>query len=269
MRPAFYISDGTAITSEVFGHALLSLFPTEFEHHTISFVETPEKALEAKAKINAASKHSGMPALVFHTFVNPEIREIIDSCDGVIYNFLEHFISPLEKVLDIQAKPKAHRTHSIHENSYDYRIEAVNYALANDDGSNISNYEDADIILVGVSRSGKTPSSLYLALQYGVKAANYPFTEEDLEDLRLPTFLKPFKNKIFGLTIDADRLMEIRDNRMANSKYSSARQCRMELREVEKLYKKEKIPFVNTTKFSVEEITAKILAETGLQRYKY
>lgn len=269
MRPAFYISDGTAITSEVFGHALLSLFPVEFEHHTISFVETAEKALEAKEKINAASKRTGQPALVFHTFVNPEIREIIDSCDGVIYNFLEHFISPLENVLDIKAKPKAHRTHSMHENSYDYRIDAVNYALANDDGSNISNYEDADIILVGVSRSGKTPSSLYLALQYGVKAANYPFTEEDLEDLRLPSFLIPHKKKMFGLTIDADRLMDIRNNRMANSKYSSARQCRMELREVEKLYKKEKIPFINTTKFSVEEITAKILAETGLQRYKY
>jgi len=269
MRAAFYISDGTAITSEVFGHALLSLFPTEFEHHTISFVESIEKANEAKEKINAASKRTGQPPLVFHTFVNPEIREIIDSCNGVIYNFLEHFVSPLEKELGIEAKPKAHRTHSIHENSYDYRIEAVNYALANDDGSNVNNYAEADVILVGVSRSGKTPSSLYLALQYGVKAANYPFTEEDLEELTLPDFLKPHKKKIFGLTIDAQRLMEIRDNRMANSKYSSARQCRMELREVEKLYKKEKLPFINTTKFSVEEITAKILSQTGLQRYKY
>lgn len=269
MRPAFYISDGTAITSEVFGHALLSLFPMTFEHHTISFVETLEKAEEAKAKINAASKRTGQKALVFHTFVNPEIRKIIDSCDGVIYNFLEHFVSPLEKELNIAATPKAHRTHSIQENSYDYRIDAVNYALANDDGSNVNNYADADIILVGVSRSGKTPTSLYLALQYGVKAANYPFTEDDMEDLRLPEFLKPHKKKIFGLTIDADRLMDIRDNRMANSKYSSARQCRMELREVEKLYKKEKLPYVNTTKFSVEEITAKILAEKGLQRHKY
>ncbi|MFD2166658.1 pyruvate, water dikinase regulatory protein [Thalassotalea euphylliae] len=269
MRAAFYISDGTAITSEVFGHALLSLFPMEFEHHTISFVETIEKAEEAKAKINAAKKRTGEEPLVFHTFVNPEIRRIIDSCDAVIYNFLEHFVSPVQKVLGVEAKPKAHRTHSIHENSYDYRIDAVNYALANDDGSNVTNYADADVILVGVSRSGKTPSSLYLALQYGVKAANYPFTDDDMDDLKLPDFLKPYKKKIFGLTIDAERLIDIRDNRMANSRYSSARQCRMELREVEKLYKKEKIPFINTTKFSVEEITAKILSEMGLQRYKY
>lgn len=269
MRSAFYISDGTAITSEVFGHALLSLFPTEFEHHTISFVETIEKAEEAKAAINKACARTGEPPLVFHTFVNNEIREIIDSCDGIIYNFLEHFVSPLEQTLGIAAKPKAHRTHSIHENSYDYRIDAVNYALANDDGSNVANYAHADVILVGVSRSGKTPTSLYLALQYGIKAANYPFTDDDMDELKLPPFLKAHKKKLFGLTIDAERLMDIRDNRMANSKYASARQCRMEVREVEKLYKKERMPYLNTTKLSVEEITAKILSETGLQRYKY
>lgn len=269
MRKAFYISDGTAITSEVFGHALLSLFPVEFEHDTISFVETEEQAIEAKERINKAAKRTGEPPLVFHTFVNPDIREIIDSCDAIIYNFLEHFISPLEKQLGIAAKPKAHRTHSIHENSYDNRIDAVNYSLANDDGSNVSNYAQADVILVGVSRSGKTPTSLYLALQYGIKAANYPFTDDDMDELKLPEFLSPHKKKLFGLTIDAQRLMDIRDGRMANSKYSSARQCRMEVREVEKLYKKEKIPFLNTTKLSVEEITAKILSETGLQRYKY
>ena len=269
MRAAFYISDGTAITSEVFGHALLSLFPTEFEHFTIPFVESVEKAKEVKDKINKKTKHTGEPALVFHTFVNPEIREVIDSCDGVIYNFLEQFVSPLEEKLGIKAKPKAHRTHSIHENSYDYRIDAVNFALANDDGSNITNFEHADVILVGVSRSGKTPSALYLALQYGIKAANYPFTDDDMDELKLPSFLKKHKKKLFGLTIDAQRLMDIRDGRMANSKYASARQCRMEVREVEKLYKQEKIPFLNTTKFSVEEITAKILSQTGLQRYKY
>lgn len=269
MRAAFYISDGTAITSEVFGHALLSLFPTEFEHFTIPFVESVEAAIEVKAKINRACEKSGEKPLVFHTFVNPEIREIIDSSDAIIYNFLEHFVSTMENNIGIKAKPKAHRTHSIHENSYDFRIDAVNYAMANDDGSNISNYEHADIILVGVSRSGKTPTSLYLALQYGVKAANYPFTDDDIDEMEIPAFLKPYKKKLFGLTIDAERLHDIRQGRMANSRYSSIRQCRMEIREVEKLYKREKIGFINTTKLSVEEITAKILAATGLQRNKY
>lgn len=269
MRTAFYISDGTAITSEVFGHALLSLFPVEFDHVTIPFVETIDKAQEVVQQINRASKSSGEKPFVFHTFVNPEIRETIDNSQGVIYNFLEHFVQPVEQELGVTAKPKTHRTHSIHENSYDFRIDAVNFALANDDGSKVTNYEHADVILVGVSRSGKTPTALYLALQYGVKAANYPFTDDDMDELALPDFLKKHKKKIFGLSIAPDRLHEIRDGRMANSKYSSARQCRMEIREVEKLYKKEKIPFLNTTKLSVEEISAKILSETGLQRYKY
>lgn len=269
MRTAFYISDGTAITSEVFGHALLSLFPVEFDHVTIPFVETIEKAEEVVQQINRASKSSGEKPFVFHTFVNPEIRETIDNSQGVIYNFLEHFVQPVEQELGITAKPKTHRTHSIHENSYDFRIDAVNFALANDDGSKVTNYEHADVILVGVSRSGKTPTALYLALQYGVKAANYPFTDDDMDELALPSFLKKHKNKLFGLSIAPERLHEIRDGRMANSKYSSARQCRMEIREVEKLYKKEKIPFLNTTKLSIEEISAKILSQTGLQRYKY
>ncbi|WP_371379190.1 pyruvate, water dikinase regulatory protein [Thalassotalea aquiviva] len=269
MRTAFYISDGTAITSEVFGHALLSMFPIELEHITIPFVETVDKAEEVKQQINNYYQRTGERPIVFHTFVNPEIKDIIDSCEGVIYNFLEHFIAPMEASLGLKAKPRAHRTHSMHENSYDFRIDAVNFALANDDGSRITDYEHADVILVGVSRSGKTPTSLYLALQYGIKAANYPFTEDDMDELKLPSFLKKHKAKLFGLTIDSNRLHEIRDGRMANSTYSSARQCRMEVREVEKLYQKERIEFINTTKLSVEEISAKILSATGLQRYKY
>lgn len=272
MRSAFYISDGTAITSEIFGHALLSLFPMEFEHVTIPFVDDLEKANNVKDRINKESQRSGQIPLVFHTFANPEISEIFNHCDGIIYNFLEHFVSPLEEQLGLKAKITTHRTqgiHSIHENNYDHRIEAVNYALGNDDGANVTNYDLADVILFGVSRSGKTPSALYLALQYGVKAANYPFTDDDMENLKLPSFLTLHKKKLFGLTIDAQRLIDIRNSRLSNSKYASPQQCRMEIREVEKLYKKEKIPFLNTTKLSVEEITAKILLQTGLHRYKY
>lgn len=269
MRTAFYISDGTAITSEVFGHALLSLFPMTFDHITIPFVESAEKAEEVKQQINQKYAASGERPLVFHTFVNPDIRAIITASEGVDYNFLEHFVAPLERQLGIEAKPKQNRTHSIHENSYDYRIDAVNYSLANDDGANIKDYEQADIILVGVSRSGKTPTSLYLALQYGIKAANYPFTEEDMEEMKIPPFLAPYKHKLFGLTIDPERLHEIRSERRANSRYASMRQCRMELREVETLYKRQRIPYLNSTKISVEEISARILDQTGLKRYKY
>lgn len=270
MRTAYYISDGTAITSEVFGHALLSLFTIEFEHITIPFVETEEHAQQVVKKISESFQDDGQRPLVFYTIVNTEVRKIISKSVGINYNFLDQFVAPLEIVLGVPSKPEKHRTHSIHEKTYDIRIEAVNYALANDDGSNLQNYDEADIILVGVSRSGKTPTSLYLALQYGIKAANYPFTEEDMGDiLRMPAALKRFKDKMFGLTIDPQRLHQIRSERRANSRYASLQQCRMELREVENLYRKEKVPFLNSTRYSIEEISAKILATTGLKRKKY
>ncbi len=270
MRTAYYISDGTAITSEVFGHALLSLFTIEFEHITVPFVETEEQAQQVVKKISESFQDDGQRPLVFYTIVNTEVRKIISKSVGINYNFLDQFVAPLEIVLGVPSKPEKHRTHSIHEKTYDIRIEAVNYALANDDGSNLREYDQADIILVGVSRSGKTPTSLYLALQYGIKASNYPFTEEDMGDiLRMPPALKRFKDKMFGLTIDPQRLHQIRSERRANSRYASLQQCRMELREVENLYRKEKVPFLNSTRYSIEEISAKILATTGLKRKKY
>ncbi|CAM4126513.1 posphoenolpyruvate synthetase regulatory kinase/phosphorylase PpsR [Pseudoalteromonas byunsanensis] len=269
MRTAFYISDGTAITSEVFGHATLSMFPVEFNHQTIPFVETKKKAMEIKRLIDSTAESCGERPLVFFTFVNPELSEIILSSQGVCYDFLALASKVVKKELNVDPVPKIHRTHSIHEASYDFRIDAVNYALANDDGANIKDYEQADIILVGVSRSGKTPTSLYLALQYGIKAANYPMTEDDLEKGNFPSCLLPYKHKLFGLTINPERLSAIREGRMANSKYASLRQCRIEVREVEMLFKRHKTPYLNSTSHSVEEISAKIISETGLTRRKY
>lgn len=269
MRTAFYISDGTAITAEVFGHALLTLFPAQFEHVTIPFVETADMAEQVRQRINDRYKTTGQKPLVFQTFVDDNLRKIINASEGVCYDFLNNFVDPVQRELGVAPVPKTHRTHSIHEQTYDFRIDAVNFALANDDGSNLKNFDQADIILVGVSRSGKTPTSLYLALQYGIKAANYPFVEEDMQQLRLPEVLIRNKSKLFGLTITAERLSQIREQRRANSRYASLRQCQLELAEVEKLYQREQIPFLNSTHLSIEEISAKIIAKTGLKRRKY
>ncbi|MDX1537827.1 pyruvate, water dikinase regulatory protein [Arsukibacterium sp.] len=269
MRTAFYISDGTAITAEVFGHALLTLFPAQFEHITIPFVETADMAEQVKNRINDRYKTTGVKPLIFQTFVDDNLRHIINSSDGICYDFLNSFVEPIQRELGIAPVPKTHRTHSMHEKTYDFRIDAVNFALANDDGANMKNFDQADIILVGVSRSGKTPTSLYLALQYGIKAANYPFVEEDMERLRLPTELMRNKDKLFGLSITAERLSQIRQQRRPDSRYASIRQCTAELNEVEALYRREQIPFLNSTHLSIEEISAKIIAKTGLKRHKY
>lgn len=266
---AFYISDGTAITAENVGHATLSQFEMQIEHVTLPFIENIEMAKKVVSKINQIYAVDGKMPLVFYTFVDQQLKEIIEHAKAVCFDVLLPYTSKVEAALGVQATPKLHRTHSMKTNRYDYRIEAMNYALANDDGQTVQNYTDADVILVGVSRSGKTPTSIYLALNYGIKAANYPFIEDDMEELSLPTILKNNKKKLFGLTIDAKRLAAIRNERYANSKYASLRQCRMELREVERLYRKSKIPYINTTSFSVEEISAKIMSEMALVRFNH
>ncbi|MFQ6371713.1 pyruvate, water dikinase regulatory protein [Shewanella sp. YIC-542] len=265
----YYISDGTAITAEVFGHAVLSQFPLKFDSVTIPFVETTAKAEAVKKLINDSFITTGRRPLVFHSIVKSEIRDIIYSSEGLDYDFLNTFVAPLEQQLGVQAMPSMHRTHSMLNASYDARIEAINFAMENDDGQTLKHMDEADIILVGVSRCGKTPSSLYLSMQFGVKAANYPFIQEDMDNLKLPEVLKRNKHKLFGLTIDPARLHEIRESRLENSRYASMRQCRIEVKEVEMLFKKEKIPYIDTTHKSVEEIATKVLDTIGLERHMF
>ncbi|MPY24787.1 kinase/pyrophosphorylase [Shewanella psychropiezotolerans] len=269
LRKVFYISDGTAITAEVFGHAVLSQFPVEFDALTIPFVETEAKAQAIKAQIDDCFITTGERPLVFHSIVKPEIRDIIFSSEGIDYDFLNTFVAPLEKQLGMKASPVVHRTHGKDNEGYEARIEAINYTMDNDDGQTLKNIDSADLVLLGVSRCGKTPSSLYLSLQFGIKAANYPFVEDDMDNLKLPPELKRNKKKLFGLTIDPVRLHEIRQSRMENSRYSSLRQCRIEVKEVEMMYKRERIPYVDTTNHSVEEIATKILDVTGLKRHMF
>jgi [pyruvate, water dikinase]-phosphate phosphotransferase / [pyruvate, water dikinase] kinase len=265
----FYISDGTAITAEVFGHAVLSQFPLKFESLTIPFVETIQKAEAVKRQINHCFITTGIRPLVFHSIVKAEIRDIIYSSEGVDYDFLNTFVAPLEQQLGVSASPILHRTHGMGNHSYQTRIEAINFAMENDDGQTMKHMDKADLVLLGVSRCGKTPSSLYLSMQFGIKAANYPFTEDDMDNLKLPEALKRNKQKLFGLTIDPVRLHEIRQSRMENSRYSSLRQCRLEVKEVEMMFKRERIPYIDTTNHSVEEIATKILDVTGLERHMF
>jgi regulator of PEP synthase PpsR (kinase-PPPase family) len=173
----------------------------------------------------------------------------------------------MEKELGVVSSHTMGKTHSIVDStSYNLRIDAVNYTLAHDDGIQVQHYSEADLILAGVSRSGKTPTSLYLALQFGIKAANFPFVEEIYENMSLPQVLRPFKGKLFGLTINAERLSQIRSERRPNSQYASLEQCKCEIEDVENMFRHEKIPFLNTTFCSIEEISTRIIATSGIER---
>ena len=267
-RTAFFLSDQTGVTAETLGHSLLVQFDGQnFRQVTLPFIDTEDKAREAVKKINAASAEDELRPIVFSTLVQPECRQILKESQGLHLDIFDVFLDPLEVELEQTPAHASGRAHGMSDiDAYMKRIEATNFALANDDGGISRNYEMADVILVGVSRSGKTPTCLYLALQYGVYAANYPLTEEDFESGQLPDFLKEHKHKLFGLTITPDRLRQIRKERRPVGKYSSAQQVRYELRESAKLFKKFGIPYVDTTEFSIEEISSRILDSTGVDR---
>lgn len=267
-RQAFFISDGTGITAETLGHSLLSQFESiDFEQTTLPYIDSIDKATEVTSRLNQIAIDTGIKPIVFDTIVNHEIRSVISKANAFQVDIFSTFLSPLEKELQIDSSYSVGKSHVGGDNAgYKNRIDAVNFALDNDDGSKIKHYNQADIILVGVSRSGKTPTCLYLALQFGVKAANYPLTEEDLDNFELPEVLKPHRGKLFGLTIDPERLAAIRNERKANSRYASIAQCYYETEEVEHLYQQEQISFLSTTDLSVEEISTKIMLKANLNR---
>lgn len=267
-RHVFILSDGTGITAESFGNSLMTQFEsTLFEKQIIPYIDSVQKASEVVLTINENGRTNGSKPLIFMTLVNPEIREVINKADAKIFDLFNTFIGPLEEELQERSSYRVGKSHGVsNTEAYHRRIEAVDFALVHDDGLKVKGYQKADIILIGVSRCGKTPSCIYLALQYGILAANYPFTEEDIKGFKLPASLVPFKHKLFGLTIDPHRLEQIRNERFANSKYSSIDQCRFEVQEVEEMYRREKIPYINTTKYSIEEIATKIIATSGVQR---
>jgi regulator of PEP synthase PpsR (kinase-PPPase family) len=264
----FYISDQTGITSELLGQTLLSQFDAiDYMSQTLAYIDNKEKALEAVALINHHAQKNNIKPILFSTIVQPEIKAILHQANALMLDVFEQFISPLEQAFNSASSHRVGKQHcSDDKEAYDHRIKAVNFALNTDDGLATKQYHQADIILIGVSRSGKTPTALYLAMQFDIMVANYPITEDDLEKYELAPWATKFKDKLFGLEIDALRLQEIRSERRANSPYSSIEQCEFEVSQIKKLYKQENIPTINTTYRSIEEIATRIIDKAGLKR---
>jgi regulator of PEP synthase PpsR (kinase-PPPase family) len=259
-RTVFIISDGTGITAETFSHSILAQFETNFKQIRIPFVNTMDKAHQALKEINHHAELHGVKPIVFSTLVNPEINELINGSKAMVLDMFHTFVAPLEQELNLKSTHAIGRFHqNIETESYKNRIEAINFSLAHDDGQSHKNLEEADVILVGVSRSGKTPTCLYLAMQYGIKSANYPLIPEDFERGTLPTELKKYQPKLFGLTIDPQRLSQIRNERRPNSKYASLDNCRYEINEAHSMMERERIPWLTSTHKSIEEISTTIL----------
>ncbi len=267
-RSAFFISDGTAITAETLGRSLLSQFgDVQFDIKIIPYVNTLELARDAVKRIEESYRLTQLKPLVFDTIVSDDIRNIINEAPACNLDIYEGLITRIADEIGHTPNPHSGMAHGrVDSDDYKARIDAVHFALDNDDGARTTHYDGADIILIGLSRSGKTPTSLYLALQFGIRAANYPFTEDDLDSNRLPKALQPYRHKLFGLTIDTERLVRIRQERKAGSRYASLAQCQEEQRAIQAIYTTQKIPNLNVSEMSIEEIATRILQITGLSR---
>lgn len=266
-RTVFFVSDQTGVTAETMGHSLLTQFEgLEFRPVTLPFVSSVDKAEEVVRRINRTAAEEGVRPIIFSTLVQDELRNIVMGSEALFLDFFAAFVGPLERELDRRSTHRAGRAHGMADlAAYTMRINATNYTLTNDDGSG-GDYQTADLILIGVSRSGKTPTCLYMALQYGIFAANYPLTEDDLENGSLPARLVPHRSKLYGLTIKPERLQQIRNERRPESRYASRQQVQYELRAAESLFRRYEVPFLDTTECSIEEIASRILNNTGTER---
>ncbi len=270
-RTVFFISDGTGITAETFGNAIMAQFEMKPRHVRLPFIDSVDKAHQAIRQINHTAEVEGKKPIVFTTLVNMEILEVLKAhCQGMLLDMFDMFVAPLEIELGLKSNHRVGRfSDASKSKEYDDRIEAINFSLAHDDGQSHKDLEGSDVILVGVSRSGKTPTSLYLAMQYGLKASNYPLIPEDFERRQLPPALVPHRKKIFGLTIAAERLSQIRNERRPNSVYASLANCRNEIHEAEAMMRREGIRWLSTTTKSIEEIATTILQEIRPERLEY
>ncbi len=267
-RDVFYVSDGTAITCEKLGHAVISQFSFLPLERTFPFIETQEKLDELMAEIDKSYQRAQQKPLVFFSIVIPELADQLLTCPAFIYDVLHPLTQSVQEDLAMEAHPKLQRSHSVAKDAASYykRIAAVEYTLSHDDGLSLKGLEKADVILLGVSRSGKTPTSLYMAMQFGLWVVNYPFIEDDMHHMRLLPELEMYRHKLYGLTIKPERLAEIRSNRYQQSVYASETQCVNEVKRVEALFRREAIPFIDTSDLSVEEISTRILQRVGIQR---
>lgn len=271
MRTICFVSDRTGVTAETLGHSLLSQFEgLKFHTVTMPFVATEEQARGVVARINAIANEEQTQPIIFCTLVDDRIRAIVKSgARGLLLDFFDVFLAPLETELGMESAHVTGRNISGQSGdpAHSARIDATNFALANDDGSGARDYRSADVILIGVSRSGKTPTSLYMALQYGIFTANYPLTDDELESGSLPKVLMPYKQKLYGLTIKPERLQQIRNERRPGSRYASAQQVQYEVRTAQSLFDRLGLPSIDVTECSVEEIASRILDKMSLTRH--
>ncbi len=262
-RDAYFISDSTGVTAETLGNALLANFPgVLFRRHTVPFVDSIRGAQNIAADIRA---RSGEP-IIFTTVKSAQILDELAHADGVVIDLLGGHLRELETSLGTTASEQLGQFHGVGDmERYFARMRAVEYAIEHDDGQSMRALDIADVIIIAPSRCGKTPTTMYLALQYGLLVANYPLTDDDFPSDGLPATVARYAAKCFGLTTTPLRLSQVRHERRPDSRYSSLAQCTLEIRRAEDLYRRNRVPFLNSSTKSVEEMSAVIIQSMRLR----
>jgi regulator of PEP synthase PpsR (kinase-PPPase family) len=267
-RTVFIVSDSTGITAETFSQSVMAQFDeVEFRSVRMPFIDNLEKADQAVQRIDQTAMEAGLKPIVFSTLVDADIQARVRQANGLFLDLFGTFVGQIEQSLGLKSSHAIGRSLTpVASQKYQARIDAINFSLSHDDGQFINQLNEADVILVGVSRCGKTPTSLYLAMQYAIKAANFPLTPDDFERGTLPKTVAPFRDKIFGLSIEPDRLSQVRNERRPNSQYATLEQCRYEVAEAERMMRREGIAWLSTTTKSIEEIATTVMQEVKLGR---
>lgn len=267
-RTLFIISDRTGITLENLVRSLITQFDDLCcERMVLPFLDTPAKIEAAIREVDAAAEEDDGKPIVFSSIVDEPLRERLKEANADVFDIFDTFLPGLSNAIGIPFSGHIGRSHGMgNQADYDRRVAAVNYALSFDDGSRLKGLDRADLILVGVSRTGKTPTCLYLALQYAVNAANFPLTEDDFMLGKLPAPLREHQDRLFGLTIAPDRLHRIREERSPGSTYASLAQCRSEVSAAEGLFRSSAIPYADSTAVSIEELAIEIMQRIGVER---
>ena len=264
-KDVYYISDSTGILITNLAHALLCQFPEiNFHEEKFPFVRTVEEAEKILAYI---LKHSsGRRPIIFSTITDPKVRQVLDSPEVEFFDAFDYFLQRLENSLEATALRVPGFSRHIDHISMADRVEAIHFCLEHDDGTRVQEYDEANVIMLGVSRTGKTPVSVYLATQMGLKAANFPLTSEHLDVYQLPEHIRRNRKCAIGLTTTPELLHSVREKRYAGSKYAHFSTCREEIRKAEQIFERYQIPIVNTAGKSIEEIATQVTQEMGLSK---
>lgn len=261
MRTVFFVSESTGLTAEAMGQSLLSQFETlEFERVYLPYINTVARARALLLRIAEARQRHGVRPIIFGTLLDNEIRTILQGGDCLYIEMFDIFMTTLSEELGVPPSRRSGRSHAITQpGSYTKRIDAINFAMANDDGVRPENFDHAEVILIGVSRVGKTPTSMYLAVHFGLRAANYPLTDEDFERGALPPPVMRNRAKLVGLTIAPERLHRIREERRRGSPYASLPQCQSDVRNGLRVLARLGVPVIDTSSHSIEEIASHVI----------